>query len=62
MAQLLTVVMSLLATITMLGLRIAYTVEVQNWALWIATVLASWFCVFVVGYIVSAIQHNDINS
>ncbi len=57
MKQLMLILGSVLCVITVMGLRVAYTVDVQNWFLWVCTVLASWTCVFAIGYVVSAIQH-----
>ena len=62
MRQLVTVLLSLLGMTTMVGLRVAYTVEIQNWFLWIGTVIASWACVFALGYVIAVIQYTAINS
>lgn len=52
------VLVSVLVLTTVMGLRLAYSVQVQNWPLWVATVLASWACVFSIGYTVSVVHHD----
>ena len=59
MKQLILILSSVLCVITVMGLRVAYTIDVQDWFLWGSTVAASWTCVFAIGYIVSAIQHGN---